>query len=72
MKSTKINTVIENFSSLLLEEKEFAVDIIRKVYAEAKRDSIYSRARQAAENLKKGKVKRGNVNDLYKDLYLIL
>ncbi len=68
MKNTTINTVIENFNSLLLEEKEFAVDIIRKVYSEAARDAISARARKAVENLKKGKVKRGNINDLYKDL----
>ena len=39
MKTTNINAVIENFNSLLLEEKEFAVDIIRKVYSEATRDA---------------------------------
>ncbi len=68
MKTTHINTVIENFNALLLEEKEFAVDIIKKVYAEAAREAIFSRANKATENHKKGKVKKGNLSDLYKDL----
>jgi hypothetical protein len=68
MKTVSVNTVVENFDSLLLDEKELAVDIINKVYAEAKRDSLYTRSQQASQNLKKGKAKRGNLSDLYKDL----
>ena len=68
MKSTNINTVIENFNSLLFEEKEFAVDIIKKVYAEEARKAIAARARKAADNVKKGKVKKGTFSDLFKDL----
>lgn len=68
MKTTSINTVIENFNSLQLEEKEFAVDIINKVYAEAAREAILNKSKTAIENNKKGKVKKGNLNDLYKDL----
>ena len=68
MKPTSINTVIEKFNSLLFEEKEFAVDIIKKVYAEEARKAIAVRARKATENMKKGKVKKGTVSDLYKDL----
>ena len=68
MKPTSINTVIEKFNSLLFEEKEFAVDIIKKVYAEEARKTIAAMARKATENLKKGKVKKGTVSDLYKDL----
>ncbi|MBK5284559.1 MAG: hypothetical protein JJE25_04095 [Bacteroidia bacterium] len=68
MKSTNINTVIENFDSLLFEEKEFAVDIINKMYAEEARKAIAAQARKAADNVKKGKVKKGTISDLYKDL----
>jgi len=68
MKTVSLNTVVENFDSLLLEEKELAVDIINKVYAEAKRDSLHLRSEQSSKNMKKGKVKKGTLSDLYKDL----
>ncbi len=68
MKAANINTVIENFNSLLLDEKEYAVEIIKKVYAEAAREALLSKANKASQNLKKGKVKKGNLKDLYKDL----
>jgi len=68
MKTVSVNTVVENFDSLLLEEKELAVDIINKVFAEAKRESLHLRSQQASQNVKKGKVKRGNLSELYKDL----
>ena len=68
MKSADVNKVIENFNSLQLEEKEFAVEIIKKAYAEAAREGILARARKASQNLKKGRVKKGGVKDLYKDL----
>ena len=63
-----INNVIENFNSLQLEEKEFAVDLVRKIYAEEAREAISKRAGQAIQNLKNGKVKEGSLSDLYKDL----
>ncbi|MEP7171129.1 MAG: hypothetical protein ABI855_17305 [Bacteroidota bacterium] len=68
MKTTSINTVIEKFNSLLFEEKEFAVEIIKKAYAEAAREAILKRAAKATQNFKKGKGKKGGVKDLYKDL----
>jgi hypothetical protein len=68
MKAANINTVIENFNSLLLDEKEYAVEIIKKVYAEAAREALLTKATKASQNLKKGKVKKGNLKDLYKDL----
>jgi len=68
MKTDGINKVIENFNSLLLEEKEFAVEIIRKAYAEAAREGILANARKAEKNKKKVKVKKGSLKDLYKDL----
>jgi hypothetical protein len=68
MKSTSINKVIDDFNSLVLEEKEFALDIIRKILVESKRESLFSRARKADSNFRKGKVKRGTAKDLFKDL----
>jgi hypothetical protein len=58
MKTTNINRVIEDFNSLLLPEKEYALDIIRKMIVEQKREAIAKRARQAMLNLKKGKLRK--------------
>ena len=68
MKNTSINKVIDDFNSLVLEEKEFTLDIIRKILIESKRESIFSRARKADSNFRKGNVKHGTVKDLFKDL----
>ena len=37
-------------------------------FIEDKREAIAQRAKQAAANLKKGKVKKGSLKDLQKDL----
>ncbi|HLF64669.1 MAG TPA: hypothetical protein VI603_12985 [Saprospiraceae bacterium] len=68
MKTSDVNTVIEKFNSLQLEEKEFAIDIIKKAYAEALRADIAKRAHKATINYRKGKVKRGGADALFKDL----
>lgn len=68
MRTITINTVIEEFNALLLEEKEYAIDIIKKAFAESKREFILKRGKKAEENFKKGKTKRGSVKDLYNDL----
>ena len=66
--TTNINKVIDDFNSLVLEEQEFAIDIIKKVYAEANREQILKTSKKAVENYKKGNVKRGDLTDLYNDL----
>jgi len=68
MKAANINRVIEDFNSLVLSEKEYALDIIRKMTVESKREALSKRARKAMLNLKKGKVKKGSVKDLHTDL----
>ncbi|GBE31842.1 hypothetical protein BMS3Bbin05_00745 [bacterium BMS3Bbin05] len=68
MGSTTLNKLIEDFSHLKLDDKEYAVEIIKKQLIEAKRDSIAKRAREAMANLKKGRIKKGTVKELYKDL----
>ncbi|MGP8216865.1 MAG: hypothetical protein ACLQQ4_14965 [Bacteroidia bacterium] len=68
MKTTNINRVIEDFNSLVLDEKEYALDIIRKMTIESKREALAKRTRKAALNLQKGKVKKGSVKDLHNDL----
>ena len=68
MKNASINRVIQDFNSLVLEEKEFAVEIIRKMLVEAHRESLLKRAHAAVKNYSKGKVKRGSLKDLRNDL----
>ena len=68
MKTSDINAVIAQFDALPLEEKEVAAGIIRKAYAEASREALARRVRTAARNLKEGKVRKGAVAQLRKDL----
>jgi len=68
MGSATLNKLIEDFSHLPLDDKEYAIDIIKKQLIEAKREAIAKRAKDAMTNLKKGKVKSGTVKELYKDL----
>ena len=63
-----LNKLIEDFESLPLDDKEYALDIIKKQVIEAKRDTIARRAKMAVTNYKKDFVKKGTIKDLYKDL----
>ena len=49
-----LNKLIEDFESLPLDDKEYALEIIKKQVIEAKRDTIARRAKMAAANYKKG------------------
>ncbi|MDI6777076.1 MAG: hypothetical protein QMD03_07545 [Syntrophales bacterium] len=68
MGSATINKLIEDFSYLKLDDKEYAIEIIEKQLIEAKRDAIAKRAKEAMADLRKGVVKKGTVKELYKDL----
>lgn len=68
MKTTNINRVIEDFNSLLLSEKEYALEIFRKMLIEQKRASLSKRAKKASVNMQKGNVKKGSIKDLHTDL----
>ncbi len=68
MSSTTLDKLIDDFKQLPLDDKEYAIDIIKKQLAEAKREAIVRRAKEAMANLKKGMIKRGTVKELYKDL----
>jgi hypothetical protein len=68
MGGTTLNRFIEDFEGFSVEEKEYAFDLVKKQLIEAKRESLAKRAREAAANLRRGRVKRGTVRDLYKDL----
>lgn len=68
MGSATLDKVIDDFSHLPLDDKEYAVDVIKKQLVEAKREAIAKRAKKAMANLKRGTVKRGTIKELYKDL----
>ncbi len=68
MKTTDVRTVIEQFDALPWEEKEYAAGIIRKAYAEAARNALVKRVGTAVTNAKAGKVRKGKLADLRKDL----
>lgn len=68
MSSTTLNRLIEDFEELPLEDKEFALELIQKQLIEAKRESIVRRAKEAESNARKGEVKRGSIEDLFRDL----
>lgn len=68
MRVKDINSVIERFEALPLEEKEYTIALMQKAYAEAARKALAQRAKQAARNAKSGKTKKGGAADLRKDL----
>ena len=68
MSTTALNKLIEDFDHLSMDDKEYAVDVIKKQLAEAKRGAIAKRAKEAIANLKKGAIRKGTVQDLHKDL----
>jgi hypothetical protein len=68
MKNTSLNRLVEDFNELPFEDKEYAAELIRKQLIEARRDGIVVRAKEATSNLKKGKVLRGSIGDLLRDL----
>lgn len=68
MSSSTINNLIEDFSHLKLDDKEYAVDVIKKQLIDAKREAIAKKAKEAIANLRKGMVKKGTLKELYRDL----
>ena len=68
MSNSSIDKVIEEFSQLPPDDKEYVAEIIRKQLIEVKRDRLAERAREARRNLEKGTVKTGTVKELMEDL----
>jgi hypothetical protein len=68
MSNSKINKVIEEFSQLPQEDKEYVVEIIRKQVIEEKRNRLAERAREARVNFERGAAKTGTLRDLMEDL----
>ena len=57
-KMTTINTVIEEFNHLPLEDEEYTIEIMKKQLIEKKRQDILQRAKEAEDNYKNGICKK--------------
>ena len=68
MKTTEINKLVENFDHLTLDDKEYAIDVLKKQIIDDRRFSIAKMAKKTLSNHIKGLTKNGTVKDLYKDL----
>ena len=66
--NTALNKLIDDFGVLSLDEKEYALDVVKKRLTEEKRQALAKRAKDAMVNLKKKRVKKGTIKDLYRDL----
>ena len=68
MRNTSLNKFIDNFNELSFDDREYAIELIKKQMIEARREKIFQRAKEAATNLRKGRVKKGTAVDLMRDL----
>jgi len=68
MNGVTLNRIIDDFNELSFEDKEYSIELIQKQLIEAKRERIVRRSKEVETNLRKGKVKRGTMEDLLKDL----
>jgi hypothetical protein len=63
-----INTFVEEFQELSLEDQEFVAELIKKQLVESRRQSLVDRVAEARENYRIGRTKSGSINDLMEDL----
>ncbi len=68
MGTSTVNSIIEEFIQLPLDDKEYTLEVIKKQMIEAKREAIAKRARSAMTSLMRKTAKRGTIKELYKDL----
>ncbi|MBC8487373.1 MAG: hypothetical protein H8D45_15190 [Bacteroidetes bacterium] len=61
-----VNTILQNISSLSLEDQFYIAEILDKRIHELKREKIFQRAKEAEENYKANRVTVGNAHDLLK------
>jgi hypothetical protein len=68
MSTATVNSLIEEFIHLPLDDKEYAAEVIHKQLIEAKREAIAKRAKTTMAGFRKQTTKSGTVKELYKDL----
>ncbi|GJQ59613.1 MAG: hypothetical protein SCALA701_24140 [Candidatus Scalindua sp.] len=68
MQESIINDILQNVSSLSLDEQDFIVQTFSKRIHEVRRNEIAERAKEAEYNYNTGNVTSGSVSDLMKKL----
>jgi hypothetical protein len=63
-----IDTILDEISKYSLPDKEIILDLMKKRLIEEKRNIIYGEYKKAMKNYRSGKVKTGNVDDLFKSI----
>ncbi len=63
-----MNSLLDEFQKLPLNDKEYLSEIIQKQLVEAKRDFLADRICEVRENYSKGQTKSGSLEDLKEDL----
>jgi len=62
--SVNINTILENVSSLSIEDQSYIAEILNNRIHEKRRVEIFQRAKEAEENYQASNVSKGNAHDL--------
>ncbi|MCR4344322.1 MAG: hypothetical protein NUV44_06105 [Candidatus Scalindua sp.] len=68
MQESIINDILQNVSSLPLDEQDFIVQTINKRIHEVRRNEIAERSKEAENNYNTGNVTSGTVSDLMKKI----
>lgn len=68
MADITINDVINDFAKLNESDKEYFLEVANKQLIELKRAKLVDRVKEAESNYQSGNIKKGNADDLLKDL----
>ncbi len=63
-----LDRVLDEAEHLEIDDREYLLDILSKRLVEQKRMEISKRVKEAVKAYKEGNVKRGNLENLWKDL----
>jgi hypothetical protein len=67
-KLINISDVFETIEELDIDNQEYLSEVLSKRLIELRRVKIFKRAQEAEQTYREGKVKKGNIKDLWKDL----
>jgi hypothetical protein len=67
-KLPSVNEVLENIENLDIKDQVYISEVLSKRLIELRRTEIAERAREAEQAYRGGKVKKGGIDDLWKDL----
>jgi hypothetical protein len=68
MEHITVGSVVNKFKDLPFTDKEYTLEILQKQMIEEKRMKFALRIKEARMNVKTGKVKKGSVKELLKDI----